>query len=326
MKSILVTGGMGYIGNKFIELFSEKYDILVFDTSFFGQNKSDSIKIISGDIRKIDLDDLSNIEVIVHMSELSNDPLGAFNPQLTKEINHNGTKNILKLANHIDVKKFIYMSSASVYGFNQNLLDEKSEVNPLTEYALAKINNENYILENNFEFETIIFRNSTVFGFSKNLRLDLVVNDLTYNALKNNKIDVISDGSPKRPFIHVHDLCMLIDIVISDNRNIDKEIFNVGDNSLNYSIKEISKIISDLTNVKDITFGDKDDDQRSYYLSFDKLNKIYPDFKIEFDMSSGILDLINNLKNYKLSGNEIRLRKLDSLKKGKKVDSNLFWI
>tara|TARA_S200000501_G_scaffold343591_1_gene354669 strand:+ start:298 stop:1278 length:981 start_codon:yes stop_codon:yes gene_type:complete len=326
MRSILITGGMGYIGNKFIELFSEKYDISVFDTSFFGQNKSDRVKIISGDIRKIELDVLSNIEVIVHMSELSNDPLGAFNPQLTKEINHSGTKDILELANRVDVKKFIYMSSASVYGFNQNQLDEKSEVNPLTEYAKAKINNENYILENNFEFETIIFRNSTVFGFSKNLRLDLVVNDLTFNALKNNKIEVISDGSPKRPFIHVQDLCRLIDTVISDNRNIDKEIINVGDNSLNYSIKEISQIISDLTNVEDITFGDKDDDQRSYYLSFDKLNKIYPDFEIEFDMRSGIQDLINNLKHYKLSGNEIRLKKLDSLTKEKKVDSNLFWI
>ena len=326
MRSILITGGMGYIGNKFIELFSEKYDISVFDTSFFGQNKSDRVKIISGDIRKIELDVLSNIEVIVHMSELSNDPLGAFNPQLTKEINHSGTKDILELANRVDVKKFIYMSSASVYGFNQNQLDEKSEVNPLTEYAKAKINNENYILENNFEFETIIFRNSTVFGFSKNLRLDLVVNDLTFNALKNNKIEVISDGSPKRPFIHVQDLCRLIDTVISDNRNIDKEIINVGDNSLNYSIKEISQIISDLTNVEDITFGDKDDDQRSYYLSFDKLNKIYPDFEIEFDMRSGIQDLINNLKHYKLSGNEIRLKKLDSLTKENKVDSNLFWI
>lgn len=326
MRSILITGGMGYIGNKFIELFSEKYDISVFDTSFFGQNKSDRVKIISGDIRKIELDVLSNIEVIVHMSELSNDPLGAFNPQLTKEINHSGTKDILELANHVDVKKFIYMSSASVYGFNQNQLDEKSEANPLTEYAKAKINNENYILENNFEFETIIFRNSTVFGFSKNLRLDLVVNDLTFNALKNNKIEVISDGSPKRPFIHVQDLCRLIDTVISDNRNIDKEIINVGDNSLNYSIKEISQIISDLTNVEDITFGDKDDDQRSYYLSFDKLNNIYPNFEIEFDMRSGILDLINNLKHYKLSGNEIRLKKLDSLTKENKVDSNLFWI
>lgn len=326
MRSILITGGMGYIGNKFIELFSEKYDISVFDTSFFGQNKSDRVKIISGDIRKIELDVLSNIEVIVHMSELSNDPLGAFNPQLTKEINHSGTKDILELANHVDVKKFIYMSSASVYGFNQNQLDEKSEANPLTEYAKAKINNENYILENNFEFETIIFRNSTVFGFSKNLRLDLVVNDLTFNALKNNKIEVISDGSPKRPFIHVQDLCRLIDTVISDNRNIDKEIINVGDNSLNYSIKEISQIISDLTKVEDITFGDKDDDQRSYYLSFDKLNNIYPNFEIEFDMRSGILDLINNLKHYKLSGNEIRLKKLDSLTKENKVDSNLFWI
>lgn len=326
MKKILLTGGNGYIGTKFVELFSNTYDITVFDTFYFGKHKSNRLKIISEDIRNIQVDNLSNIEAIVHMSELSNDPLGAFNPQLTNKINHQATKKLLDLANLLNVKKFIYMSSASVYGFNESKLDEESEVNPLTEYALAKVNNEKFILENNFDFETIIFRNSTVFGFSKNLRLDLVVNDLTFNAIKNKKIRVISDGSPKRPFIHVQDLCSLVDLAIRDVRNFDKEIFNTGNNSLNYSIKEISEIISELTNIKDIDFGDKDNDQRSYYLSFDKLNKYFPEFEIEFDMRNGILDLIRNLKNYELTGNEIRLGKLDSLVKEKKLDSNLFWI
>ena len=86
------------------------------------------------------------------------------------------------------------MSSASVYGYSGTISNEESEVKPLTEYSKAKYKNENYILENNFNFETIILRNSTAFGFSKNLRLDLVVNDLTYSAFKNNKIELLSDG------------------------------------------------------------------------------------------------------------------------------------
>ena len=124
------------------------------------------------------------------------------------------------------------MSSASVYGFNENILDEGSKTNPLTQYAKSKVDNEKYILDNDFNFETVILRNSTVFGFSNNLRLDLVVNDLTYNAVVNNEIELISDGSPKRPFIHVQDLCNLINLIINTDQNLDKEIINTSLKSL----------------------------------------------------------------------------------------------
>ena len=327
MKNILITGGLGYIGSKFTEIFHDKYDITVFDTSFYNHSKTkENFKLIKADIRQIEKIHLEHIDVVVHMSELSNDPLGEFNPELTNEINHESTKKLLNLSSESGVKKFIYMSSASVYGFNENLLDEKSETNPLTQYALAKINNENYILNNKFNFETIILRNSTVFGFSNNLRLDLVINDLTFNAVNNGLIKLISDGSPKRPFVHVEDLCKLINIIILDKRNLDKELFNVGDNSLNYSIREISEIISELTKVENIEIGEKDPDQRSYYLSFDKLNKTFTNFKIEKNMEKGVNDLILNFNSYQLTGNERRLTKLNKLVDKKMLDTNLYWL
>jgi nucleoside-diphosphate-sugar epimerase len=326
MKNILVTGGLGYIGSKFLEKYKNSYLLSVLDTSFYSNpNDVKDINFINKDIRNISKDDLKNIDIVVHMSELSNDPLGEFNPSLTSEINFEATKRLLNLCNEEEVSKFIYMSSASVYGFNENLITEESQTNPLTQYAIAKVNNENYILNNKFNFEIIILRNSTVFGYSNNVRLDLVVNDLTYSALKNKKITLISDGSPKRPFVHVEDLVLLIDKIIRDERNHHKEIYNVGDNSLNYSIREISEIISKLTSIDDIEIGEKDSDQRSYFLNFDKLNKTFPDFRIKNSMERGVEDLINNLTNYHLSGNEKRLQKLTCLIEEDNLDNNLFW-
>ncbi len=324
MKKVLVTGGLGYIGTQFIDLFTDKLDILVYDTNFYS-NSSSKTNVIIGDIRDFKDEYLENIEVVVHMSELSNDPLGEFNFQLTNDINHNSTKILLEKCNNSQVKKFIYMSSASVYGFNEKRLNESSDTNPLTQYAVSKVDNENYILNNDFNFETIILRNSTVFGYSNNLRLDLVVNDLTYSALVNNEIKLISDGSPKRPFVHVKDLCNLIKNLVDNDKNLDKEIINVGSNSLNYSIREIAEIVAELTDVGNLIIGEKDPDQRSYFLDFTKLETLITDFEIIFDMHKGVKDLISNLYRYKLSGNEKRLEKLNNLIKLGKLDNNLLW-
>ena len=327
MKKILITGGLGYIGTKFLDSSYENLEILVFDTNYF-TNKllKNSSSLIVDDIRNFKIDFLEGIDVVIHMSELSNDPLGDLNPSLTNQVNHLSTKELLNKCNSSSIKKFIYMSSASVYGFNENILNEDSETNPLTQYAKSKVDNEKYILNNDFNFETVILRNSTVFGFSNNLRLDLVVNDLTYNAVVNKEIELISDGSPKRPFIHVQDLCNLINLIINTDQNLDKEIINTGANSLNYSIKEIAEIVGELTGVEKLKIGNKDSDQRSYYLDFTKLNALISEFEIQFDLHSGINDLIQNLKTYDLSGNERRLPKLNKLIKDGKLDKNLRWI
>ena len=208
----------------------------------FSRNSENKGNIIYKDIRNISLEDLKDIEAIVHMAELSNDPLGDLNKEVTRKINHEGTMRLLEIANRSNVKKVIYMSSASVYGFSNDIVSELSTTNPLTEYAKAKVNNENFILDNEFSFQTIILRNSTAFGYSKNLRLDLVVNDLTFDGFFNKKIKLLSDGTPKRPLVHIHDICKLIDLILIDTRNLDKEIINVGSDNLNFSIKELLKL------------------------------------------------------------------------------------
>ena len=147
---------------------------------------------------------------------------------------------------------------------------------------------------------------------------------MTYSAFNENKIVLLSDGSP-RPIIHIHDICKFIDVLINEKRNLDKEIFNVGDESLNYSIREIAETVSSVLEVDDISIGKFDSDQRSYELSFVKLKEYFSEFKINFDLKKGILDLVENFKDYKIKGNERRVQLLNQLIKQKRLDENLKW-
>lgn len=325
MKKLLLTGGLGYIGSYFYQTYSDKYKIKIIDTNYYNAKQSND-NVLLKDIRHVSKEDLKGIDYVVHMAELSNDPLGDLNKKLTKDINNLATTRLLKLSNNTNVKKFIYMSSASVYGFSNKIMSEKDDTTPLTEYSISKVKNEEYILNSNFNFETIILRNSTAFGFSKNLRLDLVVNDLTYEGYKNKKLILLSDGSPKRPLVHVHDICNFIDFVIMDKRNLDKEIFNVGSKDLNYSIKEVAEKIANLLNITNISFGNYDSDQRSYSLNFEKIKKYFPNYKIQYNLADGIKDLIQKFKNYQITENEKRVRVLNDLIKRRTLDDNLFWI
>jgi nucleoside-diphosphate-sugar epimerase len=328
MKKILLTGGFGYIGSYFFEKYRHSYDFHILDTNYFKHSKNidiDQNRLFIKDIRDISKTDLNEIEIIIHMGELSNDPLGDLNKNITNEINHIATKNLLTLADKTSVKKFIYMSSASVYGFSKVVMNESSPLNPLTEYSKAKSRNESFIKSSDFSFETVILRNATAFGFSKNLRLDLVVNDLTYGALVNKEINLLSDGTPKRPIVHIHDICQIIDLIIKDKRNLDKEIFNIGSNKMNYSIREIAEEVGKCLSLTKISYGEKDSDQRSYSLNFQKLNDYFPIYKIEYNLEEGILDLIENLKDYKLKGSEKRVEQLKHLIDVGGVNKKLYW-
>jgi len=325
MEKLLLTGGLGYIGSKFIEKYSQNYEIKILDTNFFSNQNFFGNNIINKDIREISKNDVSGFDYVVHMGELSNDPLGKLNPKITNEINHTGTKQLLNLCNKSTVKKFIYMSSASVYGFSEKESSEVSPLNPLTEYAKAKVQNENYIKKNDFSFETIILRNSTAFGYSNNFRLDLVINDLVFTGIRDRKLKILSDGTPKRPFVHVDDICNVINTFLKKEVINNKEIFNVGSKDLNLSIREVSEKIATHLGIDNLTFGAKDPDQRSYYLSFNKLNKTLENFKFNYDLDKGIENLIANYENHVFSGNEIRISKINKLLKENKVNDYLYW-
>ena len=143
--NVLLTGAFGYIGSTFIDKYYDKYKITALDVNFFGVTESLKSKVnktIFKDIRDISYEDLKDINIVIHMAELSNDPMGEINHNITKDINIEGTKKLINACNNSDISKFIYMSSCSVYGFNENLASEKSKLNPLTQYAKSKVEND----------------------------------------------------------------------------------------------------------------------------------------------------------------------------------------
>ena len=327
MKNILLTGGFGYIGSRFLEEYRDTYSFRVIDNQFFdNKNELSNINNTIKDIRDIEISDLHDVDYVIHLSELSNDPLGEVNENLTYSINHEGTKNLLNLCNLANIEKFIYMSSCAVYGKNKNLVTESSKVNPLTTYSKSKILNEEYIINNDFNFETIILRNATVFGYSKNLRIDLVINELVYEALYNSCIILNSDGTPLRPFVHVGDLVRIINLLVNSNNLLDKQIINIGSKNLNYSIKEIALNIADKLDIKDIKYGEKDPDQRSYKVNFSKFENLFPEFNFNFDLDKGIDELIKNYKEHNFDLNVYRLKKIKYLLDENIIDEKLKFI
>ena len=327
-KNILITGGCGFIGSWFISNFSNKYNIKVLDTMFFNDKSKlhSQADYIQKDIRNIESKDLDGVEIVVHMAELSNDPLGEINSDLTKEINVMGTQKLLKVCEKSNVKKFVYMSSCSVYGDSGDLYaSEESPVNPLTNYAKAKIKNEKLLLENEYNFQIKILRNATAFGYSKNTRSDLVINDLTLNAVGLNKINVLSDGTPRRPFVHIGDISRFIDYLITYDSS-QKLLINVGSKNFNYTVKNIAEIISDITKVQAVSFGVSDGDSRSYFVDFSKLEKLFPNFEFIYDIKIGVKELMNNYEDIiKNNENNKRIKKINQLIQNGDVDDKLFW-
>lgn len=328
-KKILLTGGAGYIGSWFVSNYSKYYNIKVIDTFFFnGENNLIKYKVpyLKKDIRELDINDIEGIDYVVHMAELSNDPLGEINTQLTKSINIDGTKRLIELSKNSGVEKFIYMSSCSVYGDSgDSLVSENSATNPLTEYAKAKVVNEKFMLENEYDFEIKILRNATAFGYSENTRTDLVINDLSLNAILNNAIKVLSDGSPRRPFVHIGDISRFIDHLIKYD-NTSKLLINVGSQELNFPVKDIANLVGNVTGVKNISFGESDGDTRSYFVNFDKINTEFNNFKFKFKIEDGVKEFIEKYElvvQNKL--NAKRINKIKSLLEKNNLNSNLFW-
>lgn len=282
---VIVTGYKGYIGRILVtKLIEQGYDILGFDRGIYQdfefpyRNETQPFKEKLIDIRSISGHDLENYDAIIHLAALSNDPTGELNPDLTEEINFKASVRLAELAKKAAIKRFIFSSSCSVYGKSEKeqLLSENDKIAPITEYAKAKIKFENYLKSvSDVNFKTIIMRNSTVYGYSPSLRMDLVVNNLTGWGYFTHKINILSDGRPWRPLIHVSDLSnIFIKMLELSMDNVQNQTFNVGFNEENYQIKEIAEIISEIIPDTEISTAKSfDSDSRSYKVDFNKLHQ-----------------------------------------------------
>ncbi|MCC5644938.1 SDR family oxidoreductase [Nostoc sp. CHAB 5824] len=337
---ILVTGTEGYIGSLLAPMLMQHgHEIIGVDTGFYKAgwlyNGTElTAKTLNKDIRYITLEDLQGVEAVVHLAELSNDPAGQLYPNVTYEINHQGSVHLAELAKTAGVRRFVYTSSCSVYGVGaDDYVTEESPVNPQTAYAKCKTLVERDVtLLADDSFSPTFLRNATAFGASPRMRFDIVLNNLSGLAWTTKEIKMTSDGTPWRPLVHLLDICKAIVCTLEAPRDIiHNQIFNVGDTASNYQVKEIAQIVAEVFTGCKLSFGGSGADNRSYRVSFDKINNILPEFKCEWNAAKGAQQLFDLFTSIDMSESTFlfrgftRLKQLEYLIRTQQIDQSFFW-
>ena len=337
---ILVTGSEGYIGSILIPILKTRgHEPTGLDAGFYRahhlfQGKDGAVKFLNKDTRHVLPEDFHGIEAVVHMAELSNDPIGQLSPRITHDINHRASVRVATLARAAGVRRFVYTSSCSVYGVATNeYVTEESPVNPQTTYAECKVLVERDVSAlADDHFSPTFLRNATAFGASPRMRFDLVLNNLSGLAWTEREIAVMSDGTPWRPLVHVRDICKAIVCALESPRAlVHNEVFNVGDTVQNYRVKEIAGVVADTFPGCRLSFGSNGADKRSYRVSFDKINKALPGFQCEWDVRRGAEELRELFTSIGLSRERFQSRAFTRLGQIKyllntgRIDENFFW-
>ncbi len=340
---ILVTGSDGYIGSRFVSrLLAAGHTVTGLDTGFYrdgwlySEQRSMGVMpvTLNKDLRDVVAADFEGQDAVVHLAELSNDPLGQNNPGITHKINHLGSVNIAKLAKQAGVPRFVYASSCSVYGQAvSEWVDETSPTNPQTAYADCKVKVENDVgpmADRNFC--VTFLRNATAYGASPRIRFDIVINDLCALAWTTKRIAMTSDGTPWRPVTHIDDICHAMECaLVADPAAVNGQVFNVGADSENYRIRDIAQIIAGVFTGCEVTIGSSAGDTRSYRVSFKKIAERLPGFKAQWSAKRGAEQLYELFKRIEMSKDTYefraftRLKQLKYLKSTGQVNDDLFW-
>jgi nucleoside-diphosphate-sugar epimerase len=340
---ILVTGIDGYIGSQLSSvLVGRGHDVTGLDTGYYrdGWLYSDENKrvpfCINQDIRRITDDDLRGFDAVVHLAELSNDPLGQHNPDLTYQINHLGTVELAKKSIRAGITRFVYTSSCSIDGVADGgtYKTEECEPNPETAYAKCKV-----LVERDLSalasdnFSPTFLRNATAYGPSPRMRFDLVLNNLAGFAWTTREIRMTSDGSPWRPLAHVLDIAHAIACTLEAPRQIvHNQVFNVGSTSENHQVREIAQAVAQVFNGCKLSFGKSDGDNRSYRVRFDKIHALLPGFKCQRDVRTGARELLALFQRIGMSAETFqfraytRLKQLQYLLHTGKIDQEFYWL
>jgi len=324
MMKILVTGNLGYVGTVLTGILLDKgYSVTGLDIGYFKecllQPVSQDIPQITKDIREIVLKDIEGFDAIIHLAGLSNDPLGELNPGLTEEINFYGTIKLAKLANKAGIKRFVYASSQSMYGISETddeLDEDDSEKNPVTAYARTKWEAELILREmNSQDFIVTCFRPSTVFGASPRLRCDIVYNNLVACAYTTGKIEILSDGSPWRPVVHIRDVSMaFIAGIEAPIELVSGKAFNVGINKGNFTVRDLAEAAQRSVPGSELVFLNEHTDPRSYRVSFKRIMTVLKDwYKPEWDLDRGGTELVDYFNKITFTEEDFRGKKCNRL-------------
>jgi nucleoside-diphosphate-sugar epimerase len=337
---VLLTGADGYIGAIMgPRLLEAGYNVIGLDTGFYRRgwlfdDRRTRPKVVSKDLREVTAEDLRGFDAVVHLSELSNDPIGENDPGLTEVINGAGSIALARNAREAGVVRFVYASSCSTYGAGgDDMRTETSALAPQTAYARCKIMVEQAVAPMADErFTPVFMRNATAYGASPRQRFDLVLNNLCGFAHTTGEIRMTSDGSPWRPIVHIEDICTaMLCALTADREAVSGEAFNVGDDGENYRIREIAEIVARTFPGCTLTVGDSGGDTRSYRVSFAKIRERMPAFRTAWTAERGARQLRAVFEHVGLdramfeAAPYTRLKELRHLRETGQIDARLNW-
>jgi nucleoside-diphosphate-sugar epimerase len=305
--NILVTGGAGYIGSVMVpELLKHGHQVTVLDNFMYKQNSlahvcnEESFNIVNGDIRLKEIIKplLDKADIIIPLAAYVGAPICSKDPIGATSVNKDAIKMMLKLLSQD--QKILMPTTNSAYGSGDedNFCTEESELNPISQYAIEKVEIEKELLKHG---QAVSFRLATVFGMSLKMRIDLLVNDFTYRAV-NDRFVVLFESHFKRNYLHVRDVARAFIHGIDNFDDMKGEIYNVGLSDTNISKKELCERIQKY--LPEFTFLEeelgKDPDQRNYIVSNEKIEKT--GFKTKYSLDDGIMELIKGFEMIKQYG------------------------
>ena len=344
---ILMTGNMGYIGPVLYGELRRSFpdaELWGFDNGYFAHCLTNAHYLpeceidrqIFGDMREFPFDILNDVDAVVHMGAISNDPMGNEYETVTEAINDQASRRIAQEAKKRGVKAFVFTSSCSMYGHaTGDAKKETDSLNPLTAYARSKVAMEDELRElGDDNFITTSLRFSSACGMSPRLRLDLVVNDFVAGAITDGKVMVLSDGTPWRPLIHIKDMSRSIAWAIDrkkENYGTCLSV-NVGSDEWNYQVKDLAHAVAKVIPGVEVSINkDAQPDKRSYRVDFSFYREVAPDHQPLMTLEGTIRELKEGLDamsfadpNFRQS-NFMRLRMLESHIKDGKLNRNLEW-
>ncbi len=302
------------------------YEVVGLDSNLFADCSYSAegiaaIPEVIKDVRDVTVADLDGFDAVIHLANLSNDPLGNLNPNLTFDINHHGSVRLAELARDAGVSRFLFSSSCSLYGAaGQSAVVETAEFNPVTPYGKAKVLAELDIAKlATDDFSPTYLRNATAYGVSSRFRFDLVLNNLVAWAVTTGKILIKSDGSPWRPIVHIRDISLAFLAVLDVDRSvIHNEAFNVGRSDENYQIRDIATLVGETVPGCEVAFAEgASPDKRSYQVDFSKITAALPLYRPTWTARKGVEEVYATLKNAGLTPDEFegpRYRRIDHIK------------